>query len=173
MPTERKPLNRGKRGRLSSDQHWDLMLGVQIGRPAFPDDEARRAAWEKHKGYLLALCNAPGQRPAAWWDYGCPILRPRYREDAAAALYEAGLLYSEEQAALLSQWRQEFDKAQRLGFIHVLGSGRFLKDAAARSAHYKWAGIPRSLLRDWRSERRRRTRTIRDLDEAASPPVSA
>jgi hypothetical protein len=36
----------------------------------------------------------------------------------------------------------------------------WLKGAAAKRAHYRWAGIPSSLIRKWTEERQRREQVI-------------
>ena len=65
-------------------------------------------------------------------------------------LYEAGLLGDDE---LLPQWRTFYDKAQRPNFFYPLGPGQFLKGQAARTAQYKWAGIPPNVVKKWDRER--------------------
>ena len=77
--------------------------------------------------------------------------------------YEAGLLQEDERAELVAEWREQFEKAQAAGFWFCLGSGRSLKGAPARRAHYKWADIPPKLVR----QRRKRGKTIHELEAAA------
>ena len=72
----------------------------------------------------------------------------------------------------MSEWREEFVRAQAADFFHCEGPGRFLKGAPARRQHYEWADVPKSLLVQWTKERRRRSRTTREL-EATSPAESA
>ena len=63
--------------RLNHEQDMSLTYGDLVGRPAFPSDEARRAAWLRHRDSLLRYC-AAGQRPRAWWDYESPA-QPRFQ----------------------------------------------------------------------------------------------
>ena len=95
-------------------------------------------------------------------------------------LYEAGLLAEEERAELVAHWRARFVQAQQPGFMFCMGFARpgdktatWLKGAPARRAHYRWAGIPRSLLQEWRSQRRRLGRPVRELEEATTSPEPA
>jgi hypothetical protein len=59
-------------------------------------------------------------------------------------------LDEDEAAALVTQWRQEFEKAQAPDFWLSTGPGSLLHGSAARRAHYRWADIPRALLKEWR-----------------------
>jgi len=152
--------------RLNHEQDMSLTYGDLVGRPAFPSDEARRAAWLRHRDSLLRYC-AAGQRPRAWWDYESPA-QPRDFNYAAATLYENDLLGEEELRQLMARWREEFEKAQVPGFRYCAGfvnrcdaTATWLKGAAARRARFKWAGIPRELLKEWTAERRRRNQATR------------
>ena len=49
----------------------------------------------------------------------------------------------------------------------------WLEGEAAKKAHYKWAGIPKSLLRKWMAARTRQRKTIRQLEQATEPPTAA
>ena len=69
------------------------------------------------------------------------------------ALYEAGLLTEEEIAELRPFWRAEFDRANRADFFFVSGPGEYLTGKAAKRAHYKWACIPRAVLKELAAER--------------------
>ena len=162
------------RRRLSPDQELDLWLGPCVAG-AFASDDERRAAWIRDRDRLSALFAAPGKRPMAWWQYEAPIPWPGI-ERQASTLYEAGLLGDEERAELERDWRQEYDDAQDPEFWICLGPGERLEGAAARRAHYRWADIPRSLVKRWTAERKRQARTIRQLQDAAEcesvlPPV--
>jgi hypothetical protein len=93
-------------------------------------------------------------------------------------LWEAGLLTDEERIELEQAWRECFEQAQQPGFQHCIGHAKpadtfatWLKGAAAKRAHYKWAGIPRELLRRWTEERRRRSETIRKLRATTKKPL--
>jgi hypothetical protein len=164
MPTERIPISRHLRHRLS---HWEE-LSLEYGeapyhRPGFRDDDARRAAWIRHRGWFMARCRR-GQRPQAWWDYECPIPRPDVYEYQKAALWEAGLLTPEERVELEGEWRAEFEQAQAPDFWLCFG-GENLSGAAARRAWYRDRGIPRELVRRWGAARRRRERAVHKLAE--------
>jgi hypothetical protein len=89
-------------------------------------------------------------------------------------------LGEEERAELVAHWRARFVQAQQPGFMFCVGFAKpsdttatWLKGAAARRAHYRWAGIPRSLLKEWRTQRRRRGRIVRELEEATTSPEPA
>jgi hypothetical protein len=173
MSTNRTPLERPRRLALSREENESLQYGDLPGRPgAFADDEERRAAWFAHRDRLLMHCSH-GQRPAGWWDYECPIQRQRDRDYAPAALYEAELLTETELAELTARWRADFERAQDPRFAFCVGRAQpgdtaasWLEGTPARHAHYCWAGIPRSLLRKWTAERRRRSKTIHELEAA-------
>ncbi len=152
-----------------------LEWGVDSGQPpAFPNDAARHEAWLRCRDYFLARCNE-GWRPAAWWDYESPIPRPRDHDYEKATLWRAGLLSDTEAAKLVARWREDFAKAQEPGFQHCIGHAKegdtfatWWSGAKARRAHFRWAGIPPELVREWTSERRRRAKTIRRLGAAKS-----
>ena len=178
MPTNQTPLQRPRRLPLNHEQEMSLRYGDLPHRPGFASEEARREAWFAHRDLLLMHCSG-GKRPAGWWDYECPIRRPRDSDYEEAALYEAGLLAESEVADLLAQWRTAFERAWQPGFMYCVGftkpsdtTSTWLKGEAAKRAHLKWAGVPRALIRKWTAERRRRRRTIREL-EARSPAESA
>jgi hypothetical protein len=120
------------------------------------------AAWGKH-----------GKRPQAWWEFESPVAFPRDSRRAQAVLYENDLLTEQEKTELEADWRREFGRAEALDW-YCLGPNRFLTGEEARRAHLKWAGIPRSLLKRWDAERRRRGRTIRKLATTVgqSPPAA-
>jgi len=95
--------------------------------------------------------------------YERPIPFPRDGENQETVLYEAGLLGWEEREHLVVEWRRHFDRAQEPNWPgHCAGIkpgamyATWLTGAAGRRAHYKWAGIPKSLLAQWTEERRRR-----------------
>jgi hypothetical protein len=169
MPTNRTPLYRHPRHRLSFVQEQSLEYGEFRGPPAFPSKAARREAWMRHRAYLLRRCRH-GWRPAAWWDFEAPFKRPRDHEYEKAVLWEAGLLSDEERAELEQAWREYFEQAQQPGFQYCIGHATpgdtfatWIKGRAARHAQYRWAGIPRELLRRWTEERQRRSKPIRKL----------
>jgi hypothetical protein len=172
VPTNRTPLRRG-RGDLSHREWISLDYGEHGDRPAFGSDVERREAWDRHRERLLKACHL-GRRPRAWWDYESPVRYPKNADYAVARLYEAGLLTDQELAVFTARWREEFEHAQDPNFEHCIGHAKpgdtfanWLSGAAARRAHYAWAGIPRELVKKWTSERRSRSKTIRRLRTAA------
>jgi hypothetical protein len=155
MTTNRMPIRRGAR-RLSITEHMDLTIGSSPRRPVFASDAERRQVWMQHRDELIQQCT--GTRPDAWWQYESPIPYPKSRDYEEAALYEAGLLAADEVAPVMMRWRAHFDDAQVPGFGYCTGYG-WLHGAAARKAHYRWAGIPRDLLEQWKAERRQSKQT--------------
>jgi hypothetical protein len=153
----------------------DLWLGSGplFNPEPFKSDAERSAAWFAHRDVLLARHGRHGRRPHGWWSYEAGDLRyPGYNAEPAT-LYTAGLLGEEEARELVSNWRREFERAQQANFFHCEGPGRFLAGAAARRAHYRWAGIPRDLLREWKAQRRRQGQRARKLEAAARDPAPA
>jgi hypothetical protein len=71
-------------------------------------------------------------------------------------LFEAGLLGVEEREQLVAWWRRQFERAYEPLFFHCEGPGRYFSGAVGRRKHYRWADIPRSLLKEWAAQRRRR-----------------
>src|SRR5262249_61192640 len=138
----------------------------------FASDDARRAAWFRHRDWLMARCARFGWRPAGWWDFQSPVSRPRDPCYDRAVLWAAGLLSHEERRLLQSGWRKDFEAAQERGFTGIAAPGAILKGEAARQAWYRNYGIPRQLLRRWTKGGRRRERTIRGPRTAPAPPVS-
>jgi hypothetical protein len=120
MPTNRTPLHRHPRHRLSFEQERSLEFGEYGGAPAFPSGAARREAWMRHRDHFLRYCRY-GQRPQAWWDYEAPIPYPRDHDYRQAALWEAGLLSDQERKELEAEWREHFEKAQEPGFQYCIG----------------------------------------------------
>lgn len=172
MPTNRTPIYRHQSHRLSFSEEMDLEWGRDTNRPAFRSDNERREAWARNRDYLLRRWQR-GRRPEAWWSYAAPIRYPRDHDYEAAALWDAGLLSETESAELVALWREYFDQAQEPRFEHCIGHAKegdtfasWLEGAAAKHAHYKWAGIPRELIRKWSAERRRRDKIIRRLRSA-------
>jgi hypothetical protein len=171
MPTNRTPLCRHPRHRLSFLQEQSLGYGEFHGPPAFPSDAARRESWMRHRDYFLRRCRH-GWRPAAWWDYEALIKRPLDSDYEKAALWEANLLSVDERAELESDWRERFERAQDPGFEFCIGHAKpgdtfatWVKGTPAKRAQYKWAGIPHELIRRWTEERKRRSKATRKLQE--------
>lgn len=160
MPTNRRPLRRPRRGRISYDQEMALWLGVGIGGGSpFESEDERREAWGRHGPRLMGLFAKDGRRPQAWWTYDSPIPWPGY-DCERSTLFEAGLLGEEEREHLVEYWRKEFHKVNEPGFSYCAGQrpdGRgalWLCGKAAREAHCRWADIPASLVAEWTMEPR-------------------
>jgi hypothetical protein len=158
MPAKRR---RAKSRDLSIWQSWSLELGGCFD-DEFASDEERRAAWERHRNELLAESRA-GIRPQAWWDYESPIPRPADGDLETPALYKAGLLSDAEIAELMPWWREQYDEAQEPGFEYCIGTAKpgdtfasWIKGAAAKRAQYRWAGIPRAIIKRFDTKRRKR-----------------
>jgi len=158
MPAKRRT---SKSRDLSPWQIWSLTCGDSVFPEEFATDEDRRAAWERHRDELLAEC--AGKRPAAWWDYDALISRPADSDLETPVLYKAGLLSDAEIAELMPWWREQYDKAQEPDFQYCIGTAKpgdtfasWIKGAAAKRAQYRWAGIPRAIIKQWNAERRKR-----------------
>ena len=121
--------------------------------------------WLKHKDWIVASTRA-GSRPEEWWEYEKQMPRPRGLGNERITLYEMAELSDTELAELIPEWREEYEKANGLNFSYCTGDG-WLRGEAAKRAQYRWAGIPRALVKKWDDERRR-AKTIRKL---AEPPV--
>jgi hypothetical protein len=154
MPTERKPLHRAHRSRLADDEEMELWLGPSHRGSAFESETGRQWAWTQHRDRLMDIWGKHGKRPWAWWHYESGCAHPGNHQ--TSTLYEMGILSDEERAELLAEWRRQFERAWRPGFFHCEGPGAFFHGEIARRKHFAWADIPRALLKEWRSQRRRR-----------------
>lgn|SRR5262249_19528167 len=143
---------------LSSDEAMELWLGPGEGGSLFHSREELRAAWLQGRAYMMQQWGCHGRRPAAFYEFEWEGNRPDYDREQST-LYDAGVLSEAERAELVTFWRKEFERGYRL-------SG-----AAAQREHFEWADIPRSLLRQWRAEHRRRAKTVRRLEaDVGGPP---
>lgn len=181
MPgTKRTPIHRINRG-LSWSARMEFELGFKGEN--FSTWDEYRAGWERFRHILMAQLEW-GFRPAAWWDFDAPIRRPRDHDYDEAALWEAGLLTPEERTQLEARWRQHFNDANEPDWVgYCIGHAKpgdtfatWLHGDEGRRAHYKWAGLPRPLIKKWTAEHKRRvkrrSKTIRQLAESAQePPV--
>src|SRR5262249_57849401 len=94
---------------------------------------------------------------------------------------EAGLLAPEEVATLEASWRKRFDHTNEPDWVgHCIGHAKpgdtfatWLHGAEGRRAYYRWAGIPKALVKRWTKERKRRSKTIRRLAKPAHPKPAA
>jgi hypothetical protein len=173
VTTNRTPLERPSRHHLTHDEEMSLCFGELRHWPAFADDATRKAAWFVHRARLLEHCSW-GKRPAGWWDYECPIERPRDRDYEEAALFEAGLLTQAEIDELTAKWRTAFERAQDPQFMYRAVEG-WLDGARAKKAFFRWSGIPKALIREWVREHRRPRKLVREREavSAAEPPAVA
>ena len=76
-----------------------------------------------------------------------------------------GELGETELAELIPIWRGQYERRLEPGFAYCIGHaqpsdtfGTWIEGAGARKAYYEWAGIPRTLLRQWGTERLERER---------------
>jgi hypothetical protein len=171
-PMPSPPPDRARR----SLNHWQenvLRYGPQDRwDDAFPDAAAVQEAWEYHRQRILPGYRH-GHRPWAWWEFDAPPGLDYDYDREQSTLYEAGLLGEEEKAELLAWWRKQYDHAWSAHFFHCDGPGKIFEGPVGRRKHFKWADIPRGLLREWNAERRRRGKVIRKLKAAASQSVLA
>jgi hypothetical protein len=170
MGTNRSYVRRHRRGELTHEQEMELWLGPSHRGSAFGSREELHQAWLKHRDRLMCAWAKHGKRPAGWWEFESPVAYPRDPDYAEAALYENDLLTEEEKVERIAWWREQYDRAWLPDFFHCEGPGRFFDGPVARRKHFKWAGIPQGLVKQWNSERRRRGRTIRKLEAAATSP---
>jgi hypothetical protein len=114
--------------------------------------------WRRHRETMMRD-QYPGSRPEEWWLYERQMPEPPYQ---AATLYAMGELAGAELEQVMRDWRQAYEHALGPGFSCNTGDG-WLRRAAARRTHHRWAGIPRELVKQWDVERRRQAKLIRKL----------
>jgi hypothetical protein len=165
MATNRKYVRRHHRGALTHTQELELWLGPSHKGSAFASREEMRQAWLSHRDRLMATFARNGKRPAAFWEFETSIARVPGRE--ASALYEANLLEPGERAELETEWRRQFEKSFEPGFFICEGPGKFYSGAIGQRKHYAWVDIPKGLIKLWSAEYRRRSRTVRRIEQAA------
>jgi hypothetical protein len=145
----------------------ELWLGVGHNGPAFRLEQEKREAWVRHRERLMVWLAKNGKRPMGWWQFESPIPYPG-SEREQSTLFEAGLLAEDEGRELVAWWKAEFDRAWDEHFFFCSGPNQFFEGPVARRKHYRWADIPPRLIKQWASEYKRRSRTIRALvDETA------
>jgi hypothetical protein len=141
---------------LTSAQENFLTYGPRDDHDgAFDDEEAVLQAWAQHRERILARYQGGGRRPWGFWAIDHPELPWRGYDRQRSILYGAGLLSEQDRTGLVSWWRAEYVKAEGL-------------DAGARRQRHREIDIPRSLLREWNAERRRRGKIIRKLETTAT-----
>jgi hypothetical protein len=162
MPTDRLPLGRPIRGALTIDQVQELWLGPSHNFGSlFSDEDAVRAAWERHKDWLLREFGSHGKRPLAWYYFERPDV-PLSDDHESSTLWAHGVLGNAEKAELEAWWKTEFENAYALGY-----------DAIRRRRHLDWADVPLELRKRWRAQRRRAAGTIKKPAVEASEAPSA
>jgi hypothetical protein len=174
MATNRHFIRRHLRRELTHAEEMELWLGPSHRGSLFASREDLQEVWLANRDRVMAAHAKWGRRPMAWWEFEAPFPRPSDRE--RSALFEAGLLGVEEREQLVAWWRRQFERAYEPLFFHCEGPGRYFSGAVGRRKHYRWADIPRSLLKEWAAQRRRRrSKAIRQLVEtaAAEQPVPA
>src|SRR5215831_11162940 len=139
MPTERRPLHRAHRSRLSYDAEMELWLGPSHRGSAFESAAQQQWAWTSNRDRLMQQYACNGKRPWAWWRLEMGRAHPG--DHQASILYEMGQLGEEERAELESEWRREFTRAWAPDFWLCLGPGRVLEGVAARRRHLAWADV--------------------------------
>ena len=144
---------------LTPGQLQELWLGPSyVSGSKFADREELEAAWREHRAEVLTM-SKPGHRPAAWWEFDAPSGLKFDDEHSCSILWRAGVLDAEERREVEEDWRREFEK----GFSRVF-------DAKRRREHFRWADIPRELVKAWLVERRRHGKTIRRLSADTNEP---
>jgi hypothetical protein len=129
-------------GRPTGAQLQELWLGPCGDGSAFASDDERRAAWHRHRDFVMTSVGRRGRRPYAWWRYSAPSgLAYPGRDRERSVLYVEGLLTETEQADLLAYWREEFEKANAPDFVYHW-NGRVLHGAVARRQHYQHIDLP-------------------------------
>ena len=130
-----------ERAHLSPSQLQELWLGPSHEGSVFETREELEDAWKRGRDRVMAEHGRNGRRPLAFYEFEVPFAHPGLVRERST-LWRAGVLADDERVELETYWRREFEHAEALG------------DAAARRAHYRWADIPRSLLKQWKAERR-------------------
>jgi hypothetical protein len=138
---------------LTPSQLQELWLGPSyVSGSKFADREELEAAWREHSAEVMTM-SKPGQRPAAWWEFDAPTGLKFDADHEQSILWRAGVLGAEERREVEAEWRREFEH----GFTRSY-------DAKRRKEHFRWADIPRELVKAWLAERRRHRKTIRKLE---------
>ena len=167
MPTERVPLQRPRRGHVTPAQWQELWLGPCGAKSVFKDRQQLEDAWQRARERLMASL-APGRRPQGYYEfeYAGPR-RPPYDLERST-LWRGGQLTADEKVTLEAEWKAEFERAQAPDFTLNDGSDEMLVGDCARAAYYRWADIPRELVKRWTARRRRGRQQRASLEEAAA-----
>jgi hypothetical protein len=143
-------------GELGPAEKMELITGPGQMGSFFRTREELHRAWLVGRDELLARAQ-PGRRPAGYYEFEWEGDRPPYDLERST-LWRLGLLDEAERAALETEWREEFDRAQAPGFVEYENSG-IVTGARARRLYYAWADIPREFVKRWRAERRARQKS--------------
>jgi len=171
MPTNRKYIRRPQRLPLSATQEMELWLGPGRDGTAFASDEHRREAWFRYRDRLMQRWAKGGRRSLGWWWYeaserGLPPRHPALHE--RSILYEfSDVLSAEERAELEAEWRKEFDRTWDTNFSFY-ADGKYYTGDVARELAWIAIDLPMVLHDKFMAERKRRGRTIRELEEESS-----
>jgi hypothetical protein len=155
MPTERVPLQRPRRGHLGPDVLQELQYGPSpyLGS-CFNSRQELADAWQRVRERMMASSN-PGRRPAAFYECEFTGSRPPYGTERSV-LWRKNLLTADEKITLEAEWKAEFETAQAPDFTLSDGRDELLVGDCARAEYYRWADIPRELVKRWSSAARRR-----------------
>lgn len=95
----------------------------------FRTEKQRRAAWEVHRGALIAEHEGKGYRPAAFWQYDRPDVDLDAYESELGALVDLGLATPKEIAVYHGKDMFDDDREQAQFYIdHPDQQGNFNKD---------------------------------------------
>jgi hypothetical protein len=131
-------------GELSPGEKMELIYGPSPAMGSYFDSrEALQAAWVAMRDELLGRAN-PGRRPAAFYEFEYPGVRPPY-DSERSVLWREGLLTADEKAVLEAEWKVKFEKARGMG-------------AQERREHLEHHDVPPELIEQWQGERRRHPR---------------
>jgi hypothetical protein len=152
----RDPVSEDDLGGLGPVELMELTIGPPVRGSCFRDQQSLRAAWETARAELLQR-SQPGRRPQGWWQFDSGDLQYPGEHLERSTLWRLGLLDEGEKRQLEAEWLHEFNYAQAPDFsVPRPWPHEALEGHRARREHYRWADIPRELVKTWRVERRRR-----------------
>ena len=157
---------------LTLSELQELWLGAHpTSGSCFRSREELVAAWEAGRAVVMRLWARGGRRPAGFYEFEWEGPRPPYDVERSS-LWRAGVLTEAERDELEAEWKVEFEKAQRPDLFHHTGT-EILRGEPAQVAHYRWADIPRELVRRWTAARKRRPRAVRATEAPEKAPGAA
>jgi hypothetical protein len=176
MATNRTFIRHPRRSALTHEQEQELWLGPDPRHGSLFRSRAElEQAWLTHRDHMMERYGKDGRRPQAWWEFeGAALGLTRDYNVERSVLYRAGLLDEAEAREVVTEWRQEFEKAWRPDFV-VHSGGRILKGETARARHFAWADIPAELVEAWEAEREQGVQRhgVPEPGEAAASPEPA